>query len=179
MQPMPDRNTNNDSRQIGKGMIIIAWILGVGLLTYFFNSFLDRQHNPNQQLVSRMSEGGIPEVSLRRNRSGHYVASGQINGQPVRFLLDTGASDVVIPGKIAEHLRLKKGAPLSYQTANGMVTGYRTTLDSVILGPLELKTVPASINPRFQSNDILLGMSVLKQLEFTQRGDTLTLKPLN
>lgn len=176
---MSDQRTNNDPRQIGKGMIILAWVLGLGLLTYFFSSFLDRQHNPNQQLVSRISEGGIPEVSLRRNRAGHYVASGQINGQPVRFLLDTGASDVVIPGRIAEQLRLRKGAPLSYQTANGMVTGYRTTLDSVVLGPLELFRVPASINPYFQSNDILLGMSVLKRLEFTQRGDTLTIKPLN
>lgn len=176
---MADPNNTNHSRQIGKGMIVAAWILGLGLLTYFFNSFLDRQHNPNQQLVSRISDGGIPEVSLRRNRYGHYVASGRINGQPVRFLLDTGASDVVIPGTLAERLNLKQGAPLSYQTANGMVTGYRTTLESVALGPLELRKVPASINPSFQSNDILLGMSVLKRLEFTQRGDTLTLKPLD
>ena len=176
---MAHQNKSNGPGQIGKGMIILAWILGLGLLTYFFNSFLDRQHNPNQQLVSRMSESGIPEVSLRRNRSDHYVASGEINGQSVRFLLDTGASDVVIPENIAEHLGLRKGAPLSYQTANGMVTGYRTTLDSVVLGPLKLLGVPASINPHFQSNDILLGMSVLKRLEFTQRGDTLTIKPLN
>lgn len=176
---MSGRHTNNHSRKFGKGMIIAAWILGVGLLTYFFNSFLDRQHNPNQQLVSRVTDGGLPEVSLRRNRAGHYVASGRINDQPVRFLLDTGASDVVIPGTIAEHLKLARGAPLSYQTANGMVTGYRTTLDSVVLGPLKLLRVPASINPHFQSSDILLGMSVLKQLEFTQRGDTLTIKPLN
>lgn len=179
MRKMPDENTSRESRNIGRGMIIAAWIMGLGLLTWFFNSFLDRQHNPNQQLVSRMSEDGIPEVSLRRNRSGHYVASGQINGQAVRFLLDTGASDVVIPGKIAQHLNLKKGAPLSYQTANGIVTGYRTTLDSVALGLLELRDVHASINPNFHSSDILLGMSVLKRLEFTQRGDTLTLKPLH
>jgi aspartyl protease family protein len=179
MTAMYDPPEPSSSRRIGKGMIVAAWILALTLLTFLFSGFLDRQRNPNQQLVSRISEDGIPEVALKRNRYGHYLATGHINGQPVRFLLDTGASDVVIPGPLAEQLKLRRGLPVAYQTANGTITGYRTLLDSVGLGPLHLKQVPASINPYFQSDDILLGMSVLKHLEFTQRGDTLTLRPLN
>ena len=179
MTAMYDPPEPSSSRRIGKGMIVAAWILALTLLTFLFSGFLDRQRNPNQQLVSRISEDGIPEVALKRNRYGHYLATGHINGQPVRFLLDTGASDVVIPGPLAEQLKLTRGLPVAYQTANGTITGYRTLLDSVGLGPLHLKQVPASINPYFQSDDILLGMSVLKHLEFTQRGDTLTLRPLN
>ncbi len=66
---------------------------------------------------------------------------------------------------------------MQYQTANGVVTAYRTVLDSVSIGPLVIHNVPASINSGLGDMEILLGMSVLKQVEFTQRGDTLILRP--
>ena len=50
-------------------------------------------------------------------------------------------------------------------------------LDSVTIGPIVVRNVPASINPGLRDMDILLGMSVLKRIEFTQRGDTLILRP--
>ena len=50
-------------------------------------------------------------------------------------------------------------------------------LDSVMIGPIEIKNVRASINPGLRGKEILLGMSVLKRVEFTQRGDTLILRP--
>ena len=92
-------------------------------------------------------------------------------------MLDTGASDVAIPAKLADELGLKRGQPVQYQTANGIVTAYRTTLDSVSIGPMIVRNVSASINPGMQDMEILLGMSVLKHVEFTQRGDTLILRP--
>lgn len=164
--------------RLGKGMIILAWILALGLLTWLFNGYLERRHNPNQQVISRSSPGGETEIVLRRNDYGHYVTSGEINGRPVRFMIDTGASDVAIPADIADRLGLERGRAVRYQTANGFATGYLTHLDELAIGDLVVRDVRASINPTYRSDDILLGMSVLRRLEFTQRGDRLILSPL-
>ena len=166
-----------DTRRIGKGMTIAAWIILLVLLTLFFSHKLDQQRNPNQAVFTRLNDAGIQEVVLKRNRFGHYVSNGEVNGQTVEFMLDTGASDVAIPAKLADELGLKRGQPVQYQTANGIVTAYRTTLDSVSIGPMIVRNVSASINPGMQDMEILLGMSVLKHVEFTQRGDTLILRP--
>jgi len=170
----PDNNAAS-SRGIGRGMVIAAWILLLALLTLFFNDRLDRQKNPNQRLATAMTDG-IPEVRLQRNRFGHYVATGSINGQPVEFMLDTGATDVSIPAGIADRLKLQRGQAVSYHTANGTITAWQTIADEIQLGPLRLGPVRASINPHDHSNAVLLGMSFLKQLDFSQQGNTLTLK---
>lgn len=170
---MVDKN-NTNVKYIGKGMIIAAWVLVLGLLLMFFNQMLSIQRNPNQKISSHLSSDNIRIVVLKRNRSGHYVATGLINNYPVELMLDTGATHVSVPAKLAKKLNLKKGAPVKTITANGTITTYTTILDKVQLGDIVLHKVRASLNP--YSNDVLLGMSFLKKLEFTQRGNTLTIK---
>jgi aspartyl protease family protein len=165
---------NDDIARIGRWMYFAFWLVVLGLLTLFFSNWYERQQNPNRQLETRTA-AGYSEVSLERNRYGHYVASGRINGHDVVFLLDTGASDVSIPQHIADRLGLEHGRRIPYQTANGLAYGYATQLDRVALGGIELRNVRGSINPNTDSDQILLGMSFLRQLEFSQRGETLTL----
>jgi aspartyl protease family protein len=157
-------------------MIIAAWVLLLVLLTWFFNDQLEQQHNPNRRISQSTAADEIPEVRLQRNRSGHYVANGEINGQPVKFMLDTGATDVSIPAGVADRLGLKRGRQVSYHTANGTVNAWQTVADEIRLGPLRLGPVRASINPHVKNDSVLLGMSFLKQLDFSQQGNTLTLK---
>jgi aspartyl protease family protein len=157
-------------------MLTVTWLVVLGLLTVFFNHWLDKERNPNQQIKSQVMEEGVRTLVLQRNRYGHYVASGSINGEPVEFLLDTGATDVSIPVLLAERLELKRGIPVTMQTANGTVTTYTTVLENVALGGIVLHDVRANINPGDSADEILLGMSFLKHLEFTQRGDTLIIK---
>ncbi|MDX2477007.1 MAG: TIGR02281 family clan AA aspartic protease [Gammaproteobacteria bacterium] len=164
------------NRRIGKWMIFSAWLLGFAMVTLYFSYFLEKEQNPNQSVYSRQGESGETEVVLKRNRYGHYVVTGSINAVTVQFMLDTGATDVAIPAKIADKLALRKGPEKRYSTANGMVTAYSTVLDSVSIGPIVIENVRASINPGLKGKQILLGMSVLKRIEFTQRGDTLILK---
>jgi aspartyl protease family protein len=171
----PDDQGN---RRIGKGMIIAAWLLGFGMLFVYFSYFMERERNPNQSLSSHVDESGVIEVYLKRNRYGHYVTNGQINGTDVEFMLDTGASDVAVPAQLANKLGLVKGVQRRYQTANGTVIAYSTMLDSVSVGPIRLQGVRASINPGLKGSDVLLGMSALRQVEFTQRGDTLILRTI-
>ena len=91
----PQQQANPESK-IGKWMLIIAWVMGLGLLTLFFNEQIAEQINPNREPISYASQSGV-EVRLKRNRMGHYVSGGEINGQTVTFMLDTGATDVSIP----------------------------------------------------------------------------------
>lgn len=167
------------NRRLGKWMIFAAWLLGLAMLYGYFTYFLDTEQNPNQSVYSRISESGLPEVVLKRNRYGHYISNGKINGQDVVFMLDTGATDVAIPDAVADRLKLERGARKRYQTANGVVEAYSTKLENVAIGPLLVHNVRASINPGLGGKQVLLGMSVLKHVEFTQSGDTLVLRPLN
>ncbi len=165
----------DETRRIGRGMMIAAWAVALGLLSLLFGDVLEQQRNPNQQLAA-LQGGDVTEVRLQRNRYGHYLASGTVNGKPVEFMLDTGASDVVIPAGVAQRVGLQRGSPRYYETANGTVKAYATLLENVGLGGLQLQRVRASINPSMEGETILLGMSVLKQLEFTQRGETLIIR---
>ncbi|MCG8380354.1 MAG: retroviral-like aspartic protease family protein, partial [Proteobacteria bacterium] len=98
----------NFQKRIGKGMTIVGWIILLGLLTIYFNKYLDKQTNPNQQL-SLIQNGEFKEIQLQRNRFGHYVANGSINNKTVIFILDTGATEISIPEKVARKLNLKAG----------------------------------------------------------------------
>ena len=157
------------------GPLIVSLVF-IGGMTFVFAWLLERQQNPNQANISRIIEGGGQEVVLDRNRFGHYVATGAINGHPVRFFLDTGATHVSIAAHIADDIGLERGTAMVARTANGDVTVYATRLEQIQLGHIIMENVPASINPGMDDEDILLGMSFLGELEMVQRGDVLRLR---
>lgn len=173
---MGSQDDIREQKRMGLTMQALAWIVLLGLGVFFFGDVLDRQHNPNQDLQTRYGEEGVREVVLQRNKFGHYVTSGAINGKPVVFMLDTGATGVAIPDAVASNLGIKRGRAFATQTANGVSTSYAANLDSVSVGEIELQNVRAGITPGLQTKQILLGMSFLKHIEFTQRGDTLILR---
>jgi aspartyl protease family protein len=166
----------DEQKRMGLGMMVMAWIVLLGLGALYFSDVLERQFNPNQSLETRYGAEGVREVVLQRNRFGHYVTSGTINGRPVTFMLDTGATGVAVPLDVAQQLRLQRGRAYPTQTANGIATSYATTLREVAVGDIALQDVPAAIAPGLANGQILLGMSFLKHIEFTQRGDTLILR---
>ena len=167
---------HQEQKKIGAIMMALMWLGIFLLLGLFFSDVIDKQNNPNQSIKTTLLDGDIKELVLNRNKHGHYVASGTINSVPVTFMLDTGATDVSIPSSIAGKLNLKAGPSATYQTANGPVRVTLTRLKQISLGDIKLTDVRATINPGFQGNEVLLGMSFLKHLEFTQRGNQLTLK---
>jgi aspartyl protease family protein len=169
--------TEDDStNKIGKLFVWFAWIIALALLMYFFQGVLDKQYNPNSQPQISLNNSGQAEVVLQQNRQGHYVTLGTINGTSVTFLLDTGATQVSIPAHIADELNLKSFGNYPVQTANGTVTVYKTQIDQLSIGNIFLYNVAAHINPGMKSDAILLGMSALKEVEFSQKGKQLTLR---
>jgi aspartyl protease family protein len=167
--------SENPHRRSGLIMLTLAWAMLFALAYWYFSGRIEQAENPNDAAKLARQYG---EVRLQRNADGHYVADGEINGQAVVFLLDTGASRVALSAALAGQLGLAHGAAVSVQTANGTSKAYQTRLDSVRLGAIEVRDVPALITDGLDSHTVLLGMSFLKQLEFTQRGNQLTLKPL-
>ncbi len=165
---------NNPHRRGGTIMLVIAWALILGGIYWFFSGWQAQQANPNTARVLSLQQG---EVTLARNGAGHYVAEGEINGRRVVFLLDTGATSVSLPLSLGRELGLKRGASVSLQTANGSAVGYQTRLDRVRLGSLEINDVGAVMSEGLDADFVLLGMSFLKRVEFTQRDGKLILKP--
>ncbi len=167
--------TPGNHRRLGAGMIVGAWVAVLAVLTVIFGDRLEEFYNPNREVRSVLTESGGREVRLEQNRQGHYVANGAINGAPVVFLLDTGATDVSVPAGLARRLGLEAGAQARARTANGVITTYRTVLERVNLGAIELRGVRAHINPGMAGDEVLLGMSFLRDLDFSQRDGVLTL----
>ena len=164
---------DNPHRRGGTIFLTVAWLMALGGGWWFFNGWLDRQDNPNQTV----QVSGVGEGVLERNRSGHYVASGEINGAPVVFLLDTGATDVALSAELAKKLGLPRGLPVTLSTANGRAQGSLTHLDSVRLGPITLNNVSANFSEGIQDDTVLLGMSFLRRLDFSQINGRLVLHP--
>ncbi|MFD1260237.1 retropepsin-like aspartic protease family protein [Entomomonas asaccharolytica] len=171
---MTDQNQQPAGKGAGKTMMIIAWLVGMLLAVKFFASWEEGKMNPNKNPQSTYTSNYI-EVVLDSGRGGHYMATGRINGQTVTFMLDTGATQVAVSESLANRLNLKKQMPVDLSTANGMVRGWTTMLDTVALGGIEIQNVRATIVPNMD-DEVLLGMSFLRQLEFTQRNNQLILR---
>jgi aspartyl protease family protein len=174
---MDDRPSLDDvPSRIGKAMLIAAWVVGLAILVLFFQGMIENQANPNRDPELTQNAEGRAQVVLSRNRAGHYVANGRINGEPAVFLVDTGATDVALPLGLARQLGLALGTPRLSRTANGDVTTWPTVLDSVDLAGLELRGVRASVLPNMPGAQVLLGMSYLKRFELIQRDGMLTIR---
>lgn len=169
--------TDDSTQSGGKWMYILAWVAALGLMTTAFNEYIKKQENPNSAPES-VTLNNQTEVRLKQNRQGHYVSSGTINGVDVVFMVDTGATDVSIPAHLADQLGLSPGFRHRVSTANGTIVVAQTSISSLTVGDIELHQIDANLNPGMQDDQILLGMSALRHLEFTQRGDWLILRTL-
>jgi len=127
---------------------------------------------------SQQRAGGILE--FRRSGDGHFYIDAEVNGRPVRFLVDTGASEVVLSPADARRLGFTPSMltfDRIYQTANGIGRGAPVVLQSIAVGPFRFDEVAASVNDVAMS-DSLLGLSFLNRLSgYEVRGDSLLLKP--
>ncbi|HEY4958914.1 MAG TPA: retropepsin-like aspartic protease [Caldimonas sp.] len=128
-------------------------------------------------LGGRMSDGSGRQIVLSAESGGHFFSSGNINGKTVRFLVDTGATNVSMSQDDADRIGLdyKNGQRGMSRTANGVVPVYRTTLTSVRVGDVVVYNVDATIVPG-QIGHVLLGNSFLTRFQMRRENDKLTLE---
>ena len=146
---------------------IVAILLG---LTALYHAVL---RGPGEMSMS-LDAAGQPVLVLQRQRNGHFAVTGAINGHEVRFLVDTGATDVAVSERFARSIGLEFGPRIGIMTAAGPVQGWITRLDSVQFGAYTLRDVRATVTPGL-GQQALLGMSFLKHFSMIQEGDTLSI----
>jgi clan AA aspartic protease (TIGR02281 family) len=153
--------------KLGNGFIHAGIWLGLGLLFYVF--FL-RQEAPPAQVV------GNDSIELARARDGHFHIDGVIQGAPVRFLIDTGASTVSISQALAARIGLGceglQQRAATFRTANGTVQGCISRAATLEFGPFRISNAAVAILPNL-SSEALLGMNALRQVRMEQEADRL------
>jgi aspartyl protease family protein len=119
------------------------------------------------------------EVRIRRNTMGMYSTVGSINGLPVSFLVDTGATQIAMNSEQARRLGIDYrviGNPAAVTTASGQERAWLVMLDTVKVGELMLRNVSGVVIEGTQPAETLLGMSFLSRLEITNDGQLMTLR---
>lgn len=154
---------------IAWGLIFLGVIAAYGLWGDIRNDVIPRQ---------AVVEGGAIEVP--RSVDGHFRLTLRLNGEPVDFLVDTGASDIVLSLGDAENIGLDP-ANLAFlgtaRTANGSVKTAFATVDEIALGPVAFNRVRVAINGG-EMEGSLLGMSFLSRFQRLEIIDnTLRLEP--
>lgn len=119
---------------------------------------------------------GRQRTTLAADMRGHFIADGAINGGPIRFLVDTGATAIAIPAADAQRLGVdyRKGRRVMVSTANGQAAGYLVKFDSVRVGDIELAGVDGMVMEQGLTT-ALLGMTFLNRVEMQRDGQAMTL----
>jgi aspartyl protease family protein len=155
--------------RFGQALRNMAIWSGIALLLAIAFSFQDELRAVYFRLRAELIPGypvvtSAKELVLAQSGDGHFYVIGDVNGTPVKFLVDTGASDVVLSPDDAKRLGIEMaGLDFSrpYETANGVGYGASYRIAQMTLGDVALSDVPVSINQAPMSES-LLGMSVLR-----------------
>lgn len=127
--------------------------------------------------VSVGSRGGGRKIVLMADGRGHFINSGTINGQPMQYMVDTGASTVAIGRSDADRMGIKyqNGQPVRMSTANGVAQAWRVKLDNIRIGDVEVFGVEAVVTPQAMPF-VLLGNSFLGEFQMTRTNDQMVLE---
>lgn len=156
---------------INKTVKYLAIWLGVAIFLvalysyrYEFSDFKNRlagEINPSQA----QANGG--QIIINVSQDGHFYVNAKINGVDIRFMVDTGASDIAINLNDAKRIGLSTKSLIfnkRYQTANGVALGAAVTLEELEIADAKFTNINASVNGS-EMGTSLLGMSFLKQLK--------------
>jgi aspartyl protease family protein len=115
-------------------------------------------------------------VSLTADARGHFAAAGSLNGYPMTFMVDTGATSIAISADEAKRIGLdyRAGQAVGVGTAAGVVQAWRVTFNTVKVGSIRVNQVEGLV-VEAGLNVPLLGMSFLNRMEMRRDGQTMTL----
>lgn len=127
-------------------------------------------------LSGEPAPGGGSRIVLSMGSGGHFRSAGSINGKPVMFMVDTGATQIAMSQSEADRigLRYRDGPRGMVQTANGAVPVHSVRLGSVTIGDVRIYEVDAVVMPA-QMNQVLLGNSFLSRFQMRRDNSTMTL----
>jgi len=121
---------------------------------------------------------GGSTVVLTADPSGHFATRAFINGRAAPCLIDTGATLTTLSSSSADRLGLDyaHGVPTRSMTVNGVVDGWRVSLDSVRVGDVAVRDVDAVVVDNDALPIVLLGQNFLRRFDIQQQGPKLVLR---
>ena len=121
--------------------------------------------------------GGGSRIVLPADSRGHFMTQGAINGRPVTFILDTGATSIALSADDAQRIGLdySKGQRIQMSTANGVSSGYKLRLQSVRVGDVEVYDIDAIVSPQ-PMPFVLLGNSFINRFSMRRDADQMVLE---
>ncbi len=124
----------------------------------------------------QLSLSGPTRIVLREGSDGHFYAQGSVNGQPVNFMVDTGATTIALDEGMAQRMGInfRLGQATQVGTANGVVKGHKVLLARVQVGDVTVTGVEAIVLP-MPMPVALLGNSFLSRFKMKKDSNTLTL----
>ena len=167
-QPKPGKPPSAEAKQRSTTkMLVVGW-LAVMVVLY---AVTELYRSPAE---GKVIANGVLEIP--RDRDGHFRVSGAINGVPVHFMVDTGASIISITDKVADRAQMPEGIPMTFQTANGVREGTMRRADRVEVGPLVVNNLRVGTGYTAESEkDALLGQNFLRYFDVSMNGDTMRL----
>ena len=171
---LPENNSSKKAPSAGAGLrwgplaILLFWLVVMGALYAVMRQVL----KPPPLTVSVSGELVIP-----RARDGHFYAQGQVHGQPVTFLVDTGASLVVVSQEFARTAGMAPGEATTFRTASGELQGRIVKGVTVSVGPASVSGTRVGVG--LVGSDpamALLGQSFLSRFDIVLSGDRMVLR---
>lgn len=127
---------------------------------------------------SATSDGGVnTPVNLYADSDGHFFGQLTINGASLKYLVDTGATSVAMNSGDAKYAKIdyEKGRKIRVSTANGVVSAYMLTLNTLKIGTIVLHNVEVTVTEGGSPPFVLLGMSAQNRLEMKRQGAIMTM----
>ena len=140
---------------------------------------VERAYGLSRELSAGFAEPERRQLSNAQGQGGHYWIAGSINGQPVQFLVDTGATSVAINEIQARRLGIDyrvDGRQMVVSTASGTAKAWRVSLNSVKVGAIDVLGVEAVVVEGGSPTDALLGMSFLSRVSWREEQGVLKLE---
>lgn len=160
MAPSPRDPVHRTVRR-GAWGITAFWLVLLGLLYWGFELVEQRRTAAYQA-----HEGSGGELVIPRGPDGHFHVDGLVNGQPVSFLVDTGASSVTVSEALAQRAGLEGGQPVTFQTANGALAGRLLRQVPVQAGHLALPGITVAVGMVGKPPEVaLLGQNFLSRYD--------------
>lgn len=167
-------NPNNDPAAIPRGLrwgplaMVVFWLLVMGVVYGAIKMVM-----PQREITVAMNG----EMTIPRARDGHFYAPGLVGGQPVVFLIDTGASYVTVSQEFARHAGISGGTATRFHTANGAIEGTIVDNLTVSMGPAEVTGIKVAVGLIGVGRDTaLLGQSFLSRFQITLTRDQMVLR---
>ena len=168
---------------IAQGLkMFVGWVLIFGAAFIVFTLKDEFLALGNRVILE--TRGGVEqletpgEVRVRQAPDGHFWVTAEVNGEPTRFLIDSGATTTSISTGTAQRAGIEpnRGVGAMVQTANGMVVVQRGRAESIEVGPIERRDVAVHISDAFGDMNVI-GMNFLSTLaSWSVEGRTLVLR---